>query len=156
MKNLRDRDFLRACRRIISESPVALQASEVARRAALTPAPAFYLSYGYALRRLRYLRRRGEARKARAGAPAVFAELDRRVDSVMHRRHISDAEALAHVLAEGNAPCYYLLPGAAAYLYCKLRKRARQRRRRSLNRNSLNRNLSNPKAYESVDRSVRK
>lgn len=130
MKRLRDRHFLQSCRRVISESSKPLTAAEVAVEAALAPAPEFYVSYCYALKRLRMYRRRGVDSIPTEGASAVFRELDRRVSARMERTGDTDSQALAHVLAYGHAPCFYLRPSAAIYLYSVLKQRSQLHRRR--------------------------
>lgn len=129
MKRLRDRHFLQACRRVVSESKRPLTAAEVAVEAAASPAPEFYVSFCYALKRLRMYRHRGPDSIPEKGASAVFGEINRRVTLRMERTGESVTDALSAVLAQGNAPCFYLRPSAAIYLYHVLRKRSRLHRR---------------------------
>lgn len=130
MKNRRDRDFLRICRRIVSESTRPLTAAQIAKAAAESPAPEFYVTFTYARRRLSYLRRNGLDSTTHDGPTAAFDELRRRVDRLMARKGITESEALALVLCEGNAPRFYIRPAAAAFLYGRLRREARQKRNR--------------------------
>ncbi|MDE6100849.1 MAG: hypothetical protein K2G01_07365 [Paramuribaculum sp.] len=134
MKNRRNRDFLRICRRIISESTRPLTAAQIAKAAAESPAPEFYVTFPYARRRLSQLRRNGTDRNRSDGPTAAFDELRRRVDRLMTRKDITESEALALVLCEGNAPRFYLRPAAALFLYGQLRRKARQERNRRVHR----------------------
>ena len=129
MKRVRDRHFLQACRRVVSETNRPLTVAEVALAAAASPAPEFYVSFNYALRKLRILRERGMDNIPEFGPTAAFRDLDRRVAKRMSRTGETDTEALSAVLAEGKAPCFYLRPGGAIYLYHVLRKRSRLHRR---------------------------
>ncbi len=127
MKDRRNRDFLRACRRVISESPVALTAAQVARAASTSPAPEFYVTFGHAFKVISYMRLH-KVKMPRQGNRAIYADLNDRAESVMRRRGCSLSDALAIVLAAGNAPGFYLKPSTAAFLYSKLLNRRREAR----------------------------
>lgn len=130
MKNQRDRDFIKICRQIISESREALTAAEVAMAAAMRPAPEFYISYNHALRKISRMRRHGFNESAEGNA-AIYKDLNSRAEEVMKKRSCSLAEALALVLAQGNAPRFYLTPKTAVFLYSTIRSRRRRVRRHS-------------------------
>lgn len=123
LSELRHRDFLSACRRVIAESTSPLTAAQVAEKAAKSPAPWFYVSYQHALRRIRFLERHGFNDVSTSETRKLYDELYRRVRRLMQSRGISDADALAAVLAAGNAPEFYFTPGSAAYLYSIVRRR---------------------------------
>ncbi|MCM1348031.1 MAG: hypothetical protein NC338_01350 [Firmicutes bacterium] len=125
MKNLRDRDFMRECRRIAANSKERLTMSQVAVAASRVKAPEFYLSYDYALRQLRTLTKREFKGISRCGAKAVFLELRKRVDRIMKRSNLSEADALLKVLLDGNAPRFYLTEGAAVNLLSRLRAKSK-------------------------------
>lgn len=130
MKSIRNRDFMLACRRVIESSSEPLSQKEVAIRAAGMVAPEFYVSFGYALRRLKEMESGGRATFRRQSAAEMFWELRKRVRRLMRRHGLQQADALARVLARGNAPSFYLSPSAARCLLCKLIQEARVKRRR--------------------------
>ncbi len=124
-ESTRNRHFMEACRKVLSES-AGLTAAMVAERAAALPAPCYYITYGYALRRLRALRKQGDPSAGNPkGARALWAELHLRVDALSRRHGISDSEALARVLAEGRASSFFLAPRSALRLYQAIRFRHR-------------------------------
>ena len=129
LHRLRDRHFMEACRKVIATSREPLTAREIAERAAAMPAPAFYISYSHALRRIRDYIAHDGGNFPTAGAMAVYAELHRRMLRKMRSLHLNDAQALNLVLAEGHAPHFYLQPRAAEYLYYALRSSVRRFRR---------------------------
>lgn len=87
--------------------------------AAASPAPEFYITFGHAYKILSRMRRLGLA-MPRDGNQAVYADLYDRVDTLMRRRRCQMSEALALVLATGNAPRFYLTPKSAVFLYSTL------------------------------------
>lgn len=124
---MRNRHFMAECRRVIASSKHLLTAENIAAIASTRPAPTFYVSYHYALRRIRYYARHG-GKFPQSGATAVYGELYRRMLQKMKSGHYNEAQALNLVLAEGNAPCYYLRPRAAGFLYYQLRSNAKRKR----------------------------
>lgn len=120
LKARRDRHFLERCRRILRETKEPLTASQVAVMAADSPAPEFYVGYDWALRNIRLYRKGACCGKAGSHSMKLFADLTARVDRLMKRSPVSERDALAKVLAEGHAPCFYLTPGSAVVLYCRL------------------------------------
>lgn len=143
MKNQRNRDFIRACRRIISESRRALTAAEVAVAAASGPAPEFYISFGHAYKVLSHMRRHGLT-MPREGNQAVYADLHDRVEVLMRRRRCGLAEAIALVLAAGNAPRFYLTPKSAVFLYSSLAGRRNSNKRTKPQKHNRHADLNCP------------
>lgn len=134
LHSMRNRHFMEACRRVIAESPTPLTAEQIAFTAARRPAPAFYVSYGQALRRIRDYRKNHGGNFPREGAMSVYAELNERTKRKMHACRIPETQALSQVLADGNAPCFFMKPRAAAFLYYRLRSLARSERRQRIAR----------------------
>lgn len=117
---LRNRHFMDACRRVMKADNGHLTSAIIAQQAAMTRAPHYYISFNYALRILRRMRR-GYAHRTGNEAGAMWREIDERVFNLEHRHHISDSEALARVLAEGNASSFFLRPATALRLYHRLK-----------------------------------
>lgn len=119
----RDRDFMAACKRVIARSASrSLTVAQVASLAALEPAPEYYTTYGYALKRLRSLR---------AGHPhrdpgPRWTELLQRTEELCRRRGIRFHVALAHVLA-GGASSFFMCPSTARRVYHRVRRNMRRR-----------------------------
>lgn len=131
LKARRDRHFLECCRRILRDTREPLTAPQVAVMAAASPAPEFYVGYDWALRNIRLYRKGACCGKEGGNSRKMFAELSRRVDRLLSRSHMSERRALARVLADGNAPCFYLTPGSATVLYCRLLAERRHERARA-------------------------
>ena len=125
----RDRDFMNAYRREMrlawaGEGPV--ESREVMRRAIEGGAPGVYVGFEYARRGVSARLRRRLRRRHRESMPAkrrIWEDLADRVESEMAgaRGMLSLSEALARVLAEGNAPCFYIGPRTARRIVAKLR-----------------------------------
>lgn len=128
LKARRDRHFLECCRRILRDAKEPLTAPQVAVMAAASPAPEFYIGYDWALRNIRHYRKGGYCGKEGGSSRRMFADIIERVDRLMSRGSMSERRALARVLAEGQAPCFYLTPGSAIVLYCNLLAKARSER----------------------------
>ena len=121
----RDRDFMRACRRVIAESSDPdLTIAKVSARAAAMRAPSYYVEYSYAMRKLNAL----AARRSRLDGKTTCArwtEIQSRVEALMERHDLTRNEALARVLREGGASSFFLAPRSAARLYLRLRHAGR-------------------------------
>ncbi len=124
----RDRDFLRACRNVIARSRTPLTMAQVAVKAASGPAPAFYVSYCHALRRLHQIRSHSVELPDR-GRMSLYRELQSRVAALCCAKSLTEADALARVLAEGPAPAFFLTPASAVVLYSELLGKVRRARR---------------------------
>lgn len=129
MTRQRDDDFYRACCRELAASERHGELHPTLRSlvtAALrSTAPLFYVSFPFALRTLRGLRRQRrdhiyDSRQRK------WRDIDLRVSALERRHGISDADALQRVLAEGNAPGFYISVSAAEKIY----RRSRHTRRR--------------------------
>lgn len=124
LRETRDRDFKRECRR---QTALALERGEtptvadIIRRAVASPAPGYYLDYDYALTTL-YRVRNGMIHR-RAEKRLMWEELTRKVDRLMSEGdHESMAEALNQVLADEGASRYFITPGYGRKLYEQLRR----------------------------------
>lgn len=115
--DLRNRHFIAEVKRIMdSATPgAALDLSRVAAQAALSPAPAYYCTYDYALRMLRVLRH-GRLRLSRDRRYALWLELNARSERLMQSRGVNLPTALASVLADGHASQYFIAPTTALKL----------------------------------------
>lgn len=115
--SLRNRHFLTAVHSILhslpATSPVDIDA--VAAKAALSPAPAYYCTFDYALRILRVLRH-GRLTLRRDRRLELWTELNRRVIRLMESRSMTLPEALANVLSAGHASQFFISPATAATL----------------------------------------
>lgn len=115
--SIRNRHFLTAVRSILlslpAGSPIDIEA--VAAKAALSPAPAYYCTFDYALRMLRVLRH-GRLTLRRDRRLELWTELNRRVSRLMESRSMTLPEALANVLSAGHASQFFIAPATAASL----------------------------------------
>lgn len=122
----RDRDFMTACRKVISESTETdLTVDKVAARAAAMKAPAYYVEYSYAMRKLNAL----AARRAKLDSKVTcrrWEEIRSRVERLMELRGLKRNDALARVLREGDASSFFLAPRSATRLYLRLRHRTQR------------------------------
>lgn len=115
--DLRNRHFLTAVRSILLSLPAGVQPDieAIAAKAAMSPAPAYYCTYDYALRMLRVLRH-GRLQLRRDRRFELWTELNARVSRLMETRGVSLPEALANVLASGKASQYFIAPATATNL----------------------------------------
>jgi len=99
----------------------------VAREAELTGCRSYYVSHGYALRKIREMRRRpGQAGHERRAE--LWRELDAKVRRLMESRGLSEADALTAVLADGRASRFFMAPDTAWRLLRDEMARGRRRR----------------------------
>lgn len=142
LATLRDRDFLAACRRVLAgQRRTDLTAAEVARMAANSPAPSYYLTYEYA-RRMLSERRRGmiTSRNTLGSDPSQSPhhsgspierrreEIAGKVKTLMERTPgLKMGAALSRVLA-GPASSFFLAPDTARKLFATLRRGSAARR----------------------------
>lgn len=85
-------------------------------------ASAYYLTYEYALRRLSEIRRRKRACSSRRRG--LWAELEQRVCFEIKRNGVNAGDALAAVLAQGDASSFFLSPsGIRKAIYCHYRRK---------------------------------
>ncbi|MCM1355465.1 MAG: hypothetical protein NC212_03560 [Staphylococcus sp.] len=113
--NVRNRHFLAAVKTIVDNLPAGqpLDIETVAARAALSPAPAYYCTFDYALRMLRVLRH-GRLNLRRDRRLLLWTELNARASRIMEKRGVSLGEALASVLADGHASQFFISPSTAS------------------------------------------
>lgn len=123
----RDRDFVNAYRRELRrawERGEQLEAAEVLRRAIEGGAPGFYIGFDYARRGVSDRLRRRLRSRHREWMPVkrvLWEDLAERVEAEMvgGRGRLRMSEALARVLAEGNAPRFYMGPRTARRILLK-------------------------------------
>ncbi len=125
----RDRDFVNAYRRELRrawERGEEVEAGEVLRRAIEGGAPGFYIGFDYARRgvsdRLRR-RLRSRHRDWMGVKRSLWEDLAERVEAELVSAHgrLRMSEALARVLAEGNAPRFYIGPRTARRILLRMR-----------------------------------
>ena len=124
----RDRDFVNAYRRELRrawERGEQLEATEVVRRAIEGGAPGFYIGFDYARRGVSDRLRRRLRSRHREWMPvkrALWEDLAERVEAEMvsGRGRLRMSEALARVLAEGNAPRFYMGPRTARRILLRM------------------------------------
>lgn len=124
LRDIRDRDFKRECRRQTAlalgrgETPTV---ADIIKRAVSSPAPGYYLDYDYALTTL--YRVRNGMTHSRTEKRLMWEELARKVDQLMSQgSHQSIADALNQVLADEGASRYFITPGYGKKLYEQLRR----------------------------------
>lgn len=119
----RNRHFIARCRQLMAETPAGTPISreDIARRAALSPAPCYYCSYEYALRVIRVLRH-GRLPMRRDRRLAMYEEINGKINKLMERNpSYSLPRALGHVLASASASQFFIAPATALTLAEKLR-----------------------------------
>lgn len=120
----RNRDFMEACRRVVSGSGRRLlSVREIASEANRRPARSYYVSYDYIGRVLR----QGIGAGRSEGQRARVEEIRGRVETLRARGY-RFSDALSLVLAGGSPNGFFLSDDAAVRLYYKLRSRRRVRR----------------------------
>lgn len=119
----RNRHFIARCRQLIAETPKGqpISRADIARRAALSPAPCYYCSYEYALRMLRVVRH-GRLTLRRDRRLAMWEEINAKVTSLMERRpEYNLPRAVAHILASATASQFFISDATALSLAERLR-----------------------------------
>lgn len=118
----RDRDFMAACKRVIERSASrSLTVAQVTALAAREPAPEYYTTFSYALKRLLMLR----SGRLQRQPSARWVELLERTEELSRRRGIRFRVALAHVMA-GGASSFFMCPSTARRVYHRVRSRMRR------------------------------
>lgn len=116
LRQLRCLDFYKACRRrMITEHCSSV--SELVEAVSHEPAPGYYVEYSTARRVLRRIRRTQSLPYGGHGFGAIYAELLRRVTAESLRHGIRNSRALARVLCDGNASCWFMTPDSARASY---------------------------------------
>ena len=125
MTEQRDADFYRACCRELTaserEGHLHPTVRSLVSATLQSRAPMFYVSYAFALRTLRGMRRHRSGRSYDSRR-RKWHDIDLRVAALEHRHRLSDSEALQRVLAEGDAPGFYLSVSAAERIYRQWRR----------------------------------
>lgn len=132
-KDLRDEDFMKACRRSVSDlhdegrTPTTL---EIVRRAINSEAPSFYVSYDYARRMLRRYRRNRLSPAIGGEKRMLWHDIDTQVELMKStHRFATCGQALAAVLTSCTASRFYISEGYALKLFFQIRRRRRRHRR---------------------------
>ncbi len=107
----RDVDFKALCREIIRTSPTPLTYREVLAKACSMPAPAYYVDYYYAMRKLRAIRKMPTER-ARRASRGRWAEIDSRARK-LEAEGVPHHKAVEQVLLAGNASGFFIAPTTA-------------------------------------------
>ena len=116
LRQLRCLDFYKACRRrMLTESCCSV--SELVEKVSHEPAPGYYVEYSTACKVLRRIRKYRCLPYGGRGFGAIYAELIRRVAPESLRYGIRNSRALARVLCEGNASCWFMTPDSARSSY---------------------------------------
>ncbi len=115
----RNRHFMLAVRRLLATGRYAT-AVELTAAAALEPAPQYYVTFSYALRRLRNGAPLHTSRRP-TRATAMWTELSEKVNRLRQSHHLSLADALTRVLTDSPASSFFLSPSSALRLYHHLR-----------------------------------
>ncbi len=121
----RNRHFMCIVRQLLATGQYNSLA-EVTAAAASHPAPQYYVSYDYALRRLRNGGPVHTERMTTAGE-AMWRELSGKVARVQEIYDINLAEALQRVLTDSRASSFFLSPSSALRLYHQLRRSGQYR-----------------------------
>lgn len=120
----RDRDFIAACRRYITASgKQPLTAAKIASAAAASPAPSYYITYDYAMRKLNEPTDTADTPSAQR-----MADIRQRVERLMQSRGLEQRHALSLVLADTSPKGFFLSESTAVRLFHRLRRKPHLRR----------------------------
>ena len=110
-RQLRNRDLLRECRRLIASSEkTPISATDLAIKIAHGPAPRYYVEFDYGLRVLTQLSRGRTVRWKSDTIRRQWQSLKSDVDKVCRRYNCSLSSALARVLSDFTAPSFFIEP----------------------------------------------
>lgn len=116
--NQRNRDFIEAVNRVLRDGRhLKKSLRECVELAAESPAPEYYVTYSHVMARLPG---RGSGRLPVSGKTrrsAMWREIIGRADEICERTGCRRTEAVARVLADGNASSFFLTPSTAWVLY---------------------------------------
>ena len=130
LSQIRDRHFMQQCRNLMADRSLHFDTmAEVTAMAASMPAPMYYVSYAYALKRLHEFMLTGTLRVNSAHGGAMWCEILDRTAIKAATTLLSPEEALARVLQE-PASSYFISPSTAKRLYFRIKSREAARRRR--------------------------
>lgn len=125
----RNADFMKQCRRQMQLTPMGqpIIMSEILERAIAAQPPEYYLSFDYALRRLRRMRA-SHVRSARRSNTALWDELNEKVARRQKRSGISDRQALIDELREGAPSSFHITHAYATRLFQRLRHQNKKKK----------------------------
>lgn len=123
----RNDNFLAAARQVIAAMKTThgndeITWSEISRQAALRPAPAYYVTYEYALRVIRVLRH-GRMGMRRDRRREMFEEINNKVSVIENLTGSSLPAALDYVLKNCPASQFFISPATAVRLTQKILKK---------------------------------
>lgn len=123
------RCFMGECRRLLAGSGNYTTVAGLTAAAARRPAPAYFVSYLYALDVVYHYRKTGELRVNGNTRRSMWMEIINRTHALMEAdKSLSVIDALAEVL-RSEASCYFLSDSAARTTYYNERRRCMHRRR---------------------------
>lgn len=114
LTSLRNLHFFNACRRVIASSSAPLSLADIICRALRTKPQGYYVSFSRAYTHVLAI----ELGHQRAVPGSLWTLLHRKATKIASRSpHISLATALNLVLADGNAPRFFITPSTARRIY---------------------------------------
>lgn len=121
---------METCRKVIASSTdKQLTLKKVAAMAGKSSTGGYYLTFDYALRVLRRMRRYHTPVPDNS-AGRRMAEIERRTAALQQRRGLTDREALTMVLADGSASSFFICPDTARHIYTQTLKHLRREKSR--------------------------
>lgn len=114
LTSLRNIHFFHACRRVITNSSTPLTLSEIICRALRSKPQGYYVSFSRAYTHVLAI----ELGHERAVPGSLWALLHRKAKKIASRNSATSlATALNLVLADGNAPRFFITPSTARRIY---------------------------------------
>lgn len=113
----RDKDFLKACEKIRKEDKF-LSATDIAKRAANSPAPSFYLTIKGYSNIINFIKKDKCCTTVKA-KQELYIEIRNRLEDIPNWRSVSSYE-LARMIDEQSAPRFYISESRAVKLYYNL------------------------------------
>lgn len=113
----RDKDFLKACEKIRKEDRF-LSATDIAKRAANSPAPSFYLTIKGYSNIINFIKKDKCCTTVKA-KQELYIEIRKRLEDIPNWRSVSSYE-LARMIDEQSAPRFYISESRAVKLYYNL------------------------------------
>lgn len=113
----RDKDFLKACEKIRKEDKF-LSATDIAKCAANSPAPSFYLTIKGYSNIINFIKKDKCCTTVKA-KQELYIEIRKRLEDIPNWRSVSSYE-LARMIDEQSAPRFYISESRAVKLYYNL------------------------------------
>lgn len=113
----RDKDFLKACEKIRKDDKF-LSATDIAKRAANSPAPSFYLTIKGYSNIINFIKKDKCCTTVKA-KQELYIEIRKRLEDIPNWRSVSSYE-LARMIDEQSAPRFYISESRAVKLYYNL------------------------------------